>query len=235
MGPVGGGGDGRFSVTGGDGSVQTITVPDPSLVWKQGVQGGALEAGDVVSVRGERQPDGSLQVSNAWVDIHTFQATILQTQPAQLSVSLAKSPGRSVPITTIPITEVATPPAMEFVQGGNSQLGVGDIVQIVGFGSAAAGSFVATRVIVLESAAHPSTTSGPDDQVITGPDGSCTYYGITSYFDCNGYAACDNCVYCSSSYDQMAWPNLLECGGAHCNSGATETTAGARVVPVFPK
>lgn len=232
------GGSGAFSVSSELGGVQLVSVPDPSLVWKQGSQGGLLAVGDVVSARGDRQADGSLQVSAAWVDIHNVEATVVQAGESQLQVKFLATHAASAAgsIGIIPSTEVFVLPYGEPTTGNRSGIQAGDIVRAVGYGDPTASSFVATRVFVVESASYSPPASGPDDQVTRSgpatPASYCnyTYGGITSWFSCNGYAAC-SCEYCSSSYLEMAWPLLTTCGGAGDNSGCNGNVCGSTCCP----
>lgn len=204
------GGSGIYEVADSAGNIQTISIARPSLVWKEGLQGGpAIAVGDAISARGVRAANAVLQVAGAWVDIQSMKATVMKSSATQLQVQVAQFPGRSMPVAILPISEIDAPPQGAFVQGNASQVGENDIVQLIGFGDLTAGSFTATRVFVLKSASYPAIANGPDDAA----SGS-TYFGIASYFDCSGNGACQGCITCESGYNQMAWPRMIHCGGS---------------------
>jgi hypothetical protein len=158
-----------------------------------------------------------LHVASAWIDIQSIKATVVKAGATQLEVQIDQWPGRSIPVAILPTSEIDAPPQGPFVTGQASAVGVGDIVQLIGFGDLTAGTFAATRLFVLSSATYPAISGGPDDQVVTGalqpgsPSNYCpvTYYGIASYFDCSDNGACVGCNPCYSSYDQMAWPEMI--------------------------
>src|SRR5436190_11440219 len=90
---------GRFIVRVADGTKEVIRVADQSVVWKKGTQGQLpLEPGDHIRARGLRGAGGALDVTGAWVDIHSFQAKVLNAEPSQFAVEVSRWPGREVPI-----------------------------------------------------------------------------------------------------------------------------------------
>lgn len=204
------GGSGVYEVADPAGNVQTVSIASPSLVWKEGVQGGpAIAVGDPISARGVRASNAVLQVAGAWIDIQSMKATVAKSSASQLQVQVDQFPGRTMPVAILPLSEIDAPPQGPFVQGNASQAGENDIIQLIGFGDLTAGSFVATRVFVLKSANYPALATGADDAA-----SATQYYGIASYFDCSGNGACQGCITCESSYNQMAWPRMIHCGGS---------------------
>lgn len=242
---------GTYEVADENGVVQKIAITDPGAVWKRGAQGRqGLSNGDPISARGTRDSGATLHVAAAWIDIQSLKVTVTKRGSTQLEVETAQWPGSSLPVGILPVSEIFAPPNTQAAAGDASAVGVGDVVQLIGFGDLTGGAFTATRLFVLKSIAHPATGGGPDDQVLKGapvaqgatPYVTCpyTYYGITTYFDCSGNGACNSCNYCSSSYNQMAWPEMNYCGGsglcapdcsgcASCCSGLPQIVCGSTV------
>jgi hypothetical protein len=224
---------GGFVVRAADGSKELIRLPNQSVVWKKGTQGQLpLEPGDHVRARGLRSAGGGLAVTAAWVDIHSFQATVLSAERSQFAVELSRWPGRQLPVRTQANSSVGKQGG-GIVLGDTSHLSENDGLQVIGYGDLEQGTFVATRVFVFETAGATQTSSPEATLPSRGPVPAsrtrCPRYhwGITSWFDCS-IGACGTCARCNSNFNQMAWPRLRYCSGpGECNADCGGNTCNA--------
>jgi hypothetical protein len=176
-----------------------------------------------------------LAITEAWVDIHSFQATVLSAERSRLAVELLRWPGRELPI-AIHAGSTVGKHGGGILRGDTSHLRKNDSLQVIGYGDLAAGNFVATRVFVFEAADAP-LPPGPEATLPSrGPIPAAQralcpryHYGITSWFDCTVGACGDGtCPRCNSSYNQMAWPRLKYCSGSgECNADCGGNTCHA--------
>jgi hypothetical protein len=225
---------GGFAVRLADGSKETIRVADPAVVWKKGTQGRfALEPGDHVRARGVRSAGGALAVTGAWVDIQSFQATVIGAHRSELAIRLSRWPGRQVRIAVHAGATVGRHGG-GIARGDTSHLLENDALQVIGYGDLANGTFVATRVFVFEAPGAPPSngpeTTLPSRGPVPASRTRCPRYhwGIASWFDCS-MGACDgNCPRCNSNFNQMAWPRLKYCSGpGECNADCGGNTCNA--------
>jgi hypothetical protein len=82
-----------------DGSKDVIRLADQSVVWKKGAQGELrLKPGDHIRARGLGGAGGAFAVTDAWVDIQSFQAKVFSAERSQFAAELSRWPGRQVAI-----------------------------------------------------------------------------------------------------------------------------------------
>jgi hypothetical protein len=226
---------GGFVVRVADGSKEMIRVANPSVVWKKGTQGQfALEPGDNVRARGSRGAGGTLAVTDAWVDIHSFQAKVLSAERSRFAVELSRWPGRQLPIGIQANSQVGEQGG-GIVRGDTSHLRENDALQVIGYGDLPAGTFVATRVFVFEAPGGSPPPSPEAALPAQGPPPAALsrgcphyHYGVTSWFDCSDGACDGDCPRCNSNYNQMAWPRLSYCSGpGECNADCDGNTCDA--------
>jgi hypothetical protein len=178
--------------------------------------------------------DGALGVTGAWVDIHSFQATVLSAEPWRFAVEVPRWPGRQLSI-GVQANSAVGQRGGEVVRGNTSHLRQNDGLQVIGYGDLVAGTFRATRIFVFEG--RDATPSGGTDAAFPSREptsksstGLCRHFwfGLTSWFDCSIGACEGNCPTCNSNFNQMAWPRLRYCsGGGVCDADCGGNTCNA--------
>ena len=226
----------RFVVRVADGNKEIIRVADRSVIWKKGTQGElALQPGDRIRARGVRSTDGTLALTGAWVDINSFQATVLSAERSRFAVEVSRWPGRQLPI-GVQANSAVGKRGGGVVLGNASHLRKDDGLQVIGYGDLTAGTFHATRVFVFEARGTTPSSSPEASLPSRAPSSNLSsalcrhlWYGVTSWFDCSIGACEGSCPRCNSNFNQMAWPRLrycsgtgvcdADCGGNTCNAG----------------